>query len=327
MQHIDLEVIQQALGWIKQRRPVWLCTVLSTYGSSPRAPGSMMSTPGGTEFSGSLSGGCVEEDFLARLSCGEFMQSSQIVNYGSGSLNSKVALPCGGSLELLVEYLPDDQASFNYLQQMKVGLTSQGQWCKTVILPGVSLIPEPCIQHLGSVAVRQGETVTIYLGAITRVIIAGLSSVGQYCAQFAKTLGFEVIVCEPREEVAANFQLGDIRVQPIFPAKFIEQGGAHMNTAIIASTHDPRIDDLTMLEAVQSPAFYIGAMGSNSTSSKRKARLSSIGKLTAAELDRIHAPIGLPIGSKTPAEIAIAIVADIIRVKNGRSMADLPTIF
>ncbi|SFC62777.1 XdhC family protein [Pragia fontium] len=317
MQHMELEVIQRSIGWIEQQQPIWLCTVLNTYGSSPRGPGAMMSAISAGQFSGSLSGGCVEDDFLERIANGEFRQPSQIVRYGAGSPRTSVALPCGGSIDVLVEYLQPGEESLNHLRHIENALKGQGQWVKRVTLPHASQLPEPCQRGSGPVVEHHDNEVTLYLGAVTRIIIAGLSSVGQYCAQFAAALGFEVIICEPRPEVMENFAHLDMPILDIFPARYIEQGGVHPNTAIVALTHDPRMDDLTMMEAVHTPAFYIGVMGSERTSAKRRQRLTDIGELTQDQLSRIHAPIGLPIGSKTPAEIGIAIVADIVRVKNG----------
>jgi xanthine dehydrogenase accessory factor len=144
--------------------------------------------------------------------------------------------------------------------------------------------------------------------------------VALYCANFAQALGFETLVCEHREDVLLNLadEL-DASVTLIrqFPANYLEREGCHYGTAILSLTHDPRIDDLTMMEAVNLPAFYIGAMGSQNNSRRRKERLVRIGELHPEQLDRIHAPIGMDIGSKTPAEIALSIMADIVRHKNG----------
>ena len=136
------------------------------------------------------------------------------------------------------------------------------------------------------------------------------------CAGFARALGFEVILCEPRDEVLEGVQLEGIEVRRELPSLFIAAGGCHRDTAVVALTHDPRIDDLAMIEAVRSEAFYIGVMGSQRTSDKRFERLLRSGGLTERELARIHAPIGLRLGSRTPAEIALAVLADIVRVRN-----------
>ena len=152
---------------------------------------------------------------------------------------------------------------------------------------------------------------------LQRLLLAGLSPVAQFCASFGLALGYEVIVCDPRKEVTSGFTLPGVEVLDVLPAVYIANGGCHASTAVVALTHDPRMDDLTLLEAVRTPAFYIGAMGSQRTSSKRFERLARIGGLDDATLQRIHAPIGLRLGSKTPAEIAMAVMADILRVSNG----------
>lgn len=107
------------------------------------------------------------------------------------------------------------------------------------------------------------------------------------------------------------------------PAVFIEQGGCHAATAVVALTHDPRMDDLTLMESVRTEAFYIGAMGSSKTSMRRRERLQRIAGLTTQDMQRISAPIGLHLGSRTPAEIAISVMADILRVGNGIERAAL----
>ncbi|EPN72083.1 xanthine dehydrogenase accessory factor XdhC, partial [Pseudomonas syringae pv. actinidiae ICMP 19101] len=168
-----------------------------------------------------------------------------------------------------------------------------------------------------------GERVSIRMGAVYRVLLAGLSPVAEFCASFAVSMGYEVIVCDPRVEITAGFSMPGVEVRGVLPAVFIAEGGCHSSTAVLALTHDPKLDDLSMLEAVRTEAFYIGAMGSMRTSSKRIERLARIGGLDSEVLERIHAPIGLNLGSKTPAEIAIAVMADILRVANGVSRARL----
>ncbi|MBF2936435.1 CBS domain-containing protein [Pseudomonas aeruginosa] len=155
------------------------------------------------------------------------------------------------------------------------------------------------------------------VGAAQRLLLAGYSSVAHACAEFGKGLGFEVILCDPREEALRGVLLEGIEIRRELPSLFIADGGCHADTAVVALTHDPKIDDLAMLEAVRTEAFYIGVMGSRATSEKRFERLRRIGGLGDAELARIHAPIGLNLGSKTPAEIALAVLADILRIRNG----------
>ena len=318
MQHLDISVLNQSLSWLEQQ-PVWLCTVLRTYGSSPRSPGALMAATADGRFCGSLSGGCVEDDFLQRIGAGEYRAASQIVRYGEGGLTPGIALPCGGVLDILVEYLPAGEASATYVAKMLEALNGHFALQKRLE------VGQPC-RHLEvtdfadvtQVEINEQE-ITLHVAAAPRLLIAGLSSVALYCADFAQSLGFEVVVCENRPEALGNF-VGQLKpgitLLKQFPANYLEQQNCHANTAIVALTHDPRMDDLTMMEAVNTPAFYIGVMGSQKNSAKRLDRLQNIAELSSEELKRIQAPIGLKLGSKTPAEIALAVMADIVKRKN-----------
>lgn len=316
MKQLDLQVIQQARAWLAQGQPIWLCTVLSTFGSAPRGPGAMLVALPSGEHCGSLSGGCVEDDFLERVGAGYFAPHNQVVRYGEGGLAPTMALPCGGVLDVLVEHVtPSDEAHL-HLEQVEQAFAG-GQLVSRQVRPGGQqrrIRPG----HMSDPRVQvNDEEISIRLGAVQRLVLAGLSPVAEFCAGFALTLGYEVILCEPRPEVLARFNMPGVDVRPVLPAVFIAEGGCHAATAVVALTHDPRLDDLTLLEAVRTDAFYVGAMGSMRTSEKRFERLARIGGLDAATLERIHAPIGLRLGSKTPAEIALAVMADVLRAANG----------
>ncbi|RRV10351.1 XdhC family protein [Pseudomonas sp. v388] len=316
MKQLDLQVIQQARDWLAAGKPVWLCTVLSTFGSAPRGPGAMLVALDNGEHCGSLSGGCVEEDFLERVANRQFAARSQVVRYGEGGLAPTLALPCGGVLDVLVEHFapgPDSDAHLGVVEQ---ALSGRERVTRQIRLGGSQRALRPAA--MGEARVERGEDeVAIRMGAVFRLLLAGLSPVAEYCASFAVALGYEVILCDPRTDVTAGFSMAGVEVRDVLPAVFIEEGGCHPATAVVALTHDPRLDDLTLLEAVRSDAFYIGAMGSQRTSRARLERLARIGGLDEQALARIHAPIGLNLGSKTPAEIALAVMADILRVANG----------
>lgn len=322
MKQLDLQVIQQARQWLAEGRAVWLCTVLSTFGSAPRGPGAMLVCLENGEHRGSLSGGCVEEDFLERVGREYFQPVNQVVRYGEGGFAPSLALPCGGVLDVLIEYLLPGPAVAAHLERIEQAFGGAALLSREVRLGG----REHGIVPAGMDAPRvhvQDELISIRIGAVQRMILAGLSPVAEFCASFALALGYEVIVCDPRREVIAGFALPGVEVREVLPAVFIADGGCHAATAVVALTHDPRLDDLTLLEAVRTPAFYIGAMGSQRTSSKRFERLARIGGLDASALARIHAPIGLHLGSKTPAEIAMAVMADVLRVSNGIARSEL----
>ena len=317
MQHLDLQVIRRALEWSTAGQPVWLCTVLATYGSAPRAPGSLLAVNVSGQWIGSLSGGCVEEDFLERVAEGAFEQAVNVVRYGEGEdPRSRVSLPCGGVLDVLVEKLAPDCAVQAHLRELECALLGQRRLIREVDL--ASGARRVCADsEQGARIEREIDRVRVRVGAAQRLLLAGYSSVAQACAEFAVGLGFEVILCDPRDEVLEGVVLHNVEIRRQLPSVVIADGGCHSDTAVVALTHDARIDDLAMMEAVRTDAFYIGVMGSMRTSQKRFERLRRIGRLDEAQLARIHAPIGLNLGSKTPAEIALAVLADILRTRSG----------
>jgi xanthine dehydrogenase accessory factor len=317
MQHLDLQVIEQALRWSQAGQRLWLCTVLGTYGSAPRAPGALLVANAAGQWLGSLSGGCVEEDFLEQLLAGAFAEPINLIRYGAGDEpRGGIRLPCGGILEVLVENLPADCQVQAHLRELRAALHGQQRLIREIDLAsGARQLQQDHAQ--GPRVERHDGRLRLRIGAAQRLLLAGYSSVSHYCAEFGKALGFEVLLCEPRDEVLAGVQLPDIELRRQLPSQVIAEGGCHRDTAVVALTHDPRIDDLAMIEAVRSPAFYIGVMGSRLTSEKRFERLRRIGGLSEADIARIQAPIGLNLGSKTPAEIALAVLADIVRVRNG----------
>lgn len=317
MQHLDLQVVRRALAWSSAGQRVWLCSVLGTYGSAPRAPGSMLAVNDSGQWIGSLSGGCVEDDFLARMAEGAFLDAVSVVRYGEGDdPRSQVKLPCGGLLDVLVEKLEPDCEVQAHLRELESALLGQRRLIREVNLASGARSVLVDREH-GPRIEREIDRVRLRVGAAQRLLLAGYSSVAQACAEFAVGLGFEVILCDPRDEVLEGVVLENVEIRRELPSMFIADGGCHSDTAVVALTHDPRIDDLAMMEAVRTEAFYIGVMGSMQTSQKRFERLRRIGGLGEAELARIHAPIGLNLGSKTPAEIALAVLADILRIRSG----------
>ncbi|VVP83678.1 hypothetical protein PS910_02208 [Pseudomonas fluorescens] len=323
MKLLDAQVIRQALHWLEQGESVWLCTVLCTYGSAPRGPGAMLAALPDGQWRGSLSGGCVEEDFLERIGNGYFGGHNQVVRYGEGGLAPNLALPCGGVLDVLLEYIEPGEQARTHLEGVEGALNGDGLSQRRVTLESTARELQPANMSDPRVQVDASE-VRIRVGAVNRLILAGWSPVAEQCASFALALGYEVVLCDPRPEVLADFSMPGVEVRTLLPALFIaEPGNCHASTAVVALTHDPRLDDLTLMEAVRTEAFYIGAMGSMRTSDKRRERLTRVGQLDPQALARVHAPIGLRLGSKTPAEIALAVMADILRVANGVSREEV----
>lgn len=341
MQHLDLTVIRQALAWAREGQPVWLCTVLSTFGSSPREPGAWLVALRDGRHVGSLSGGCVEENFLARLADGAFQAPVQRVRYGDGEEDDGpgITLPCGGILDVLVERLAPGDETLVHLAALEAALTGQRPQLRHVDLVSgeTSLADDSGLGERVVLSVEESSDgqsadegspqapgqVQMRVGPAARLVLAGMSPVAEACAEFAQRLGFEVILCDPRPDVFATLSLPGVECVETLPSIFIAEGGCHGATAVVALTHDPRIDDLAMIEAVRTDAFYIGVMGSRKTSAARAERLERSGGLSKTALARIQMPIGLGLGSKTPAEIALAVMADIVRVRRGRERSEL----
>ncbi|MDE1186575.1 MAG: XdhC family protein [Pantoea sp.] len=322
MLSLDQRVIDQALLWLQQGKTIWLCTVLHSWGSAPRSPGAMLVADAQGNWVGSLSGGCIEEDFLMRLQQGAYPRPSEQVRYGAEGLAPPVQLPCGGILDVLVECIAPQERSLALLSAMQDAL-SGGSLLTRYITLGVEHEWQILAPGTPQTLLRYDDNSAVLpVGAVTTVFIAGYSAVANDCIRLALMLGFRVVVCEHRD---AEFDQLCAAVQPAdnlhcfrqHPARYLEKSGASAGTAILCLTHDPRVDDLTLMEAVNTPAFYIGAMGSAKNSQRRFQRLAELGGLPEQALARIHAPIGLPIGSKTPGEIALATLADIVRVRNG----------
>ena len=202
MRHLDLQVVSQALEWARAGRALWFCTVLSTYGSAPRAPGAILVASGAGEHVGSLSGGCVEEEFLASLARGELRESAQIVRYGDSAEESRrLRLPCGGVLVVLVEHRAPSGDWIEHLKDLQAALLGQHRLVRHVDLTSGALRLDPDAGQ-GSERVQViDETVRIHVGPVLRLILAGLSPVAEACAAFARAIGCEVIACDPREEV------------------------------------------------------------------------------------------------------------------------------
>ncbi|UNM95971.1 XdhC family protein [Ignatzschineria rhizosphaerae] len=324
MKTLDLLVIDTALMWVQEHREIWLCTVLHTYGSAPRSPGALFAATDQGHYVGSLSGGCIEEDFLQKLQEKFFLKESEVITYGEQSelFRPTTKLPCGGTIDVLVEYLSPSSETDHYLKMMQAAISGKTEKLKIVNLGDKAYLEDLPEKQQGNIVYNETH-IEIRLQSFTTLFIAGISAVALYCIDFALSLGFSVVVADDRPEELRQLKespsIDKITLLETFPAQYLETNGATSQTAIISLTHDPRIDDFTMIAALETPAFYIGAMGSKRNSEHRFARLRECTDFTQETLSRIKAPIGIPIGSKTPAEIALSIMADIVQSKNLQS--------
>lgn len=338
MYSLDLEVFKAALKWLRQEKPVWLCTVTQTWGSAPRDVGSLMACNSDGEQCGSLSGGCIEEDLLEKVVAGEIPADRSIhMIYGATQEEvERFKLPCGGTLGVLIEPLyksadnnTDNNAPVRQWLESIISTIEQRQ-CITRELhwqysssqqssPTQTFTQEISPGSHGERFVferNDAEPISLHqvYGPQYHLLLIGVSEVSRYLASFALMMDYRVSVCDPRPEQIGAWNIEHVQLIQSMPDDGVLNHGDDNRTAILALTHDPRIDDMGLMEAFNTKAFYIGAMGSAPTSAKRRQRLQQLG-ISEQSLKRLHAPIGLSIGSKTPAEIAISILAQLTRVR------------
>ena len=323
MHAVDEQVIRKIQDWLAHDNACWLATVIGTWGSSPRPVSSLLGCDSAGHIVGSLSGGCVEDDLLEKLTRGELARdSAQFFTYGvSDEESEKFGLPCGGSLRIVIEPLKPSEEVNGHVNDLCQGLIQRRHIERTVDLDKGSMAVTSVDGYAPLIWDEASQTLTHTYGPQQQLFIIGASMVSQYLATMALNLDYAITVCDPREQMLDDFEVPGVNLVCDMPDDAIRAMAGDSNSAIVALTHDPRIDDMGLMEALQTDAFYVGALGSTRTSAKRRERLKAL-DLSDAELERLHAPVGLPIGSKTPPEIAIAILAEITAVRaNARSNA------
>jgi xanthine dehydrogenase accessory factor len=315
MNSTDLSVLKTAVTWLKEGHPVAIATVVQTWGSAPRPVGSWLAIRSDGQVAGSVSGGCVEDDLIRRVQSEILTRDTpEMVVYGvSQQEAARFGLPCGGTLRLLVEPKPE----LAVLEQLLAQISSHQITRRTVDLQtGLSTLSAGSRHDVFSCTDQ--EMFTSY-GPRWRMVIIGAGQLSLYTADFALASDFEVIVIDPREEYAEGINRNDLSFFTGMPDDVLLEIGVDPHTAVVALTHDPKLDDMALMEALRSPAFYVGALGSRKNTQKRKERLLDF-DLNQEQVDRLHGPVGLYIGALTPPEIAISILAEVIAVKYGISI-------
>lgn len=316
MQAVDNEVLNQVNTWLDAGRRCWLATVVQTWGSSPRPVGSLFTCDPEGHVAGSLSGGCVEDDLLEKLQRGELAdQHAQFFQYGiTAEETEKLGLPCGGHLYVVVEPLEPTDRYRQHFGHLKDRLEARRTVRRRVDLQQRTFDFQDVDSYEPLAWNPETEVLEHTYGPRQQLFIIGAGMVSKYLAELAQTLDYEVTVCDPREHLLKDFNVTGVRLINDMPDDAVKAHASDRASAIAALTHDPRIDDMGLMEALKTDAFYIGAMGSARTSANRRERLHAL-DLSEAEIDRLHAPIGLPIGSKTPPEIAVAVMAEILAIR------------
>lgn len=326
MKNADTEVLTQLTRWLQQGQSCWLATVVKTWGSSPRPVGSLLACNNQGQVAGSLSGGCIEEDLLEKLARGELASARpELMVYGADREESeRLGLPCGGQLHIVLEPLSAGHHLHDFqqiLQRMQQRLWMERHLDlgsgKMTITPRDSC-PQPGLSFQpGADASPETGTLMHAYGPRCLMLITGAGQVSAYLAEMAQKLDYQVLVCDPRQELLDQWPVEGVQLLSDMPDDAVRKYAGDDNSVILALTHDPRFDDMALMEALKTRAFFVGAIGSTRTAAKRRERLLQL-DLTRAEIARLHAPVGLPVGSRTPAEIAVAILAQLTCLRSGK---------
>ena len=314
MDSVDIEVLRTAESWRTAGRRVALGTIVKTWGSAPRPVGAMVAIREDGQVVGSVSGGCVEDDLIDKVKARVLAATGpELVTYGvTNEEATRWGLPCGGTLQLVLEPLGEHSGVAELLERiggqqlvrrrldMKTGRATleAGRWQDVLEFDGVML--------------------SSVHGPRWRLVLIGAGQLTRYLAEMAGMLDYGVIVIDPREEYANGWDLKTVPLNRGMPDDVVRELNLDGHSALVALTHDPKLDDLALMEALKSAAFYVGAIGSKKNNDARRKRLEEF-DVTRDEIARLRGPVGLYIGSKTPPEIAVAILAEMTAVRHGVS--------
>ena len=310
MQSLDLDVLERARDWKREGRRAWLLTVAQTFGASPRPPGSLAAIRDDGILVGSVSGGCIEDDLVARRT--EYTgRTPHFAAYGvSAEEARRFGLPCGGELEVIIE----PEVAVAELESLLAAI-GEGR----VVRRHVDLVSgDWSLEHgdAGAECERTATRFTSIHGPRWRMLIIGASEIAHYLAEVAATVDFQVHVCDPREEYRTAWRAHGAQWVEGMPDDAVVAFRPDGHSVILTVSHDPKLDDMALLEALKGDAFYVGAVGSSRTSAERRKRLAEF-DLTPQQIARLRGPVGLAIGSRTPPEIALAILGDLVASRNG----------
>jgi xanthine dehydrogenase accessory factor len=312
MDSVDLEVLKNSVKWLEAAHKVTLVTVTKTWGSSPRPAGAMLALRDDGLVSGSVSGGCIEDDLIHRARTHTLTGSTpEVVTYGvSGEEARRFGLPCGGTIQVVLEPLADVAPMRTLLEKVeRRELVARELDIATGASKFRPAAADEALQFDGK------RLISIH-GPRYRLIIIGAGQLSKFIAQIALGLDYQVTVCDPRTEYTDLWDVSEVPLVRGMPDDVVAQMKPDAHTAVVTLTHDPKLDDMALTEALKSEAFYVGAIGSRANNQTRRERLKDF-DLTEAQIARLHGPIGLYIGSRTPPEIAISILAEMTAYRNG----------
>jgi len=315
----DHTILSSLLEALTQGEQPWLVTVTETIGSSPRPVGSLVVFRADGSQIGSVSGGCVEEDLIEQLLAGAFHGPAvHFTEYGvSAEDNEKWGLPCGGRLELAIQQL--DSEDTDWVAGARQAMVERRTVLRRVdCISGESLLSAT---DRFTTLEKNEECLAHCFGPRQRLLLVGAGQLAANLSTLALAMDYEVLLTDSREWALDQWQGPDIEKILGLPDDVVREHGSDELCAVITLSHDPRVDDMALMEALESAAWYVGALGSVRTTEKRLARLLKLGVEEKA-LARLHAPVGLSIGSKTTMEIAVSVMAQLTQLRRDKDRSN-----
>lgn len=312
MDSVDTQVLKKADEWLREGQRAVMGTIVRTWGSAPRPVGALVAIRGDGLVVGSVSGGCIEDDLVDKVRTQALAaERPQRVTYGVTAEEAfQFGLPCGGTIELILEPISAESKIGELLARVAAGR----QTLRTLEMKTGRVTLED--GRGGDVLTFDDARLVTVHGPRLRLLVIGAGQLTHYVAQMALALDYQVTICDPREEYADGWLVPGTALVRTMPDDTVVDFKPDRNTAILALTHDPKLDDLALMEALKSDAFYVGAIGSHKNQAKRRERLLEFG-VTPAELARLHGPVGLKNGARTPPEIAVSILAELTATRYG----------
>ncbi|MEY4984624.1 MAG: hypothetical protein RIR62_2890 [Pseudomonadota bacterium] len=317
--HDDIPAI--ALDWHRAGAGAALATVVETWGSAPRQAGSQLAVSGKGEIMGSVSGGCVEGAVVTEALAAMADRTPRLLTFGvSDETAFAVGLACGGTIRVLVEpvgagaqALPEAMLAdlvAARAEKRAVGMVTRPEdWSRALLPAGADAAVDARLRADRSGMEEDGRFIAVHNPPL-RLVIVGAVHIAQALIAIARTCGYDCTLIDPRSAFGSAARFPGETILEDWPDEALEALAPDARTAIVTLTHDPKLDDPAIRFALSSPVFYLGCLGSPKTHAKRMERLRAAG-FTEAQLARIHAPVGLAIGAKTPAEIAVSVMAQV----------------
>ena len=328
----EIRSLTAAATWADDGHGVAIARVVQTWGSSPRPVGSIMVVTDAGEIVGSVSGGCVEGTVVQEAMDLIVMGDARVLEFGvSNEMAWGVGLTCGGTIRVLVETLAEESAGLNrsHLDELltarrehrPVALATRLSDQRTRLIDPARDDSELAPVVREALPTDRNHTATIghegwflqLFNPPLRLVLVGAVHIAQHLAPLARQTGYEVFVVDPRGAFATPQRFPDAQLMVQWPGDALKILRLDDRTALATLSHDPKIDDPALRDGLASDAFYIGALGSRRTHSSRLDRLKETG-VDSDLLARIHAPIGLDIGARSPTEIALSVIAEMTQI-------------